>query len=224
MDYRERFIDSLLTIQSVLDEHQASIQTSLPGIVVSYDPVKMTAVVQPAIQSIVKQPDGSATFVTLPQVPDVPVHFPGGGGYLLTFPIKEGDECKITFASRCIDNWWQSGGVQPPFEFRMHDLSDAFCEVGIRSQTKLPTGGTNSDSVQLRSDDGTTVVEMAADGKVNIIAPGGVTITGELNVTGEITRGFGTLGSVTLGQHSHTQGSDTHGDGEQPTNAPTAGT
>ena len=64
----------------------------------------------------------------------MPVVFPGGGGFALTFPVAAGDECLVVFASRCIDAWWQSGGVGEPMEPRMHDLSDGFALIGVRSQ------------------------------------------------------------------------------------------
>ena len=52
----------------------------------------------------------------------------------------------------------------------------------------------------------------------------GLNVTGNITATGEITRGQGGADQVTLGHHTHTQGVDSHGDTEQPTAAPTAGT
>jgi hypothetical protein len=49
-------------------------------------------------------------------------------------------------------------------------------------------------------------------------------MNGDLRVSGSITAGYGGADSVTLQHHTHTQPSDSHGDGESPTNAPTAGT
>jgi phage gp45-like len=51
-----------------------------------------------------------------------------------------------------------------------------------------------------------------------------VEMTGDLHVTGEVVRGWGTGDQVTLGKHVHTQGSDGHGDAEAPTFPPTPGT
>jgi hypothetical protein len=65
----------------------------------------------------------------------VPVHFPSGGGYGLTFPIKSGDHCLLMFSERCIDNWFVNGGTAPPDDFRQHDLSDAFALVGFSPQS-----------------------------------------------------------------------------------------
>ncbi|MFW8450019.1 Gp138 family membrane-puncturing spike protein, partial [Klebsiella pneumoniae] len=73
-----------------------------------------------------KDESGAQVSVNLPLLVDVPVVFPRGGGCTLTFPVKPGDECLVIFADRCIDFWWQSGGIQEPVDERMHDLSDAF--------------------------------------------------------------------------------------------------
>ena len=62
--------------------------------------------------------------------------FPGGGGWSITFPVSKGDEALVVFASRCIDDWWQSGGVGIQPDLRMHDLSDGFAIIGPRSQPR----------------------------------------------------------------------------------------
>src|SRR5260363_73502 len=72
--------------------------------------------VRPAIQGVVRRLDRETATVRteaveLPLLGDVPVFFPRGGGCTLTFPVQKGDECVVVFASRCIDGWWQSGGV-----------------------------------------------------------------------------------------------------------------
>jgi phage gp45-like len=67
------------------------------------------------------------------------------------------------------------------------------------------------------------IVAVTCGTKVHIDCPL-VEMTGDLHVTGEVVRGFGTGDQVTLGQHRHTQPSDAHGDAEQPTLPPTPGT
>lgn len=61
---------------------------------------------------------------------------------------------------------------------------------------------------------------------VTIQAPTGdviVTVDGDLHATGAIIAGYGTSGQVGLLTHSHQQSPDSHGDTEEPTSAPTAG-
>jgi hypothetical protein len=141
----------------------------------------------------------------MPLLVDVPIMYQGGGGYSITLPITAGDECLIIFADRCIDAWWQSGGVQAPMENRMHDLSDGFALVGVRSQPKV-VPNISASNVQIRSDDGTVFVEIDKTGKVNITAPTSVTVTtpistftGNVKINGNLTTdGTSTLtGAVT---------------------------
>ncbi|MGC8050122.1 Gp138 family membrane-puncturing spike protein, partial [Salmonella enterica] len=77
----------------------------------------------------------------------------------MTFPVAQGDECLVVFASRCIDSWWQSGGIQEQAELRMHDLSDGFAILGFRSQPRA-LSNISTTSAQLRSDDGATFIDL----------------------------------------------------------------
>lgn len=159
IEWRQRYADDIETMETHLDGRQAQIHTMLPGRIVSYDPSKMTASVQIAVQGVHQQLDGTKQAVTIQPVSDVPVHFPGGGGHTMTFPIKKDDECMVVFASRNIDAWHQQGGIQQPPDFRMHDINDCFVLVGTRSQPRvLPN--VNPNAVQLRSDNGAVYIEM----------------------------------------------------------------
>ena len=156
----------------------SAMRVSIPGIIQSFDTDAVTAVVQPAIKGSEQDESGAEVSVNLPLLVDVPVVFPRGGGCTLTFPVKEGDECLVIFADRCIDFWWQSGGVQEPVDGRMHDLSDAFCIVGPQSQAKK-ISGISASAVELRSDDGSAKLSLnPASGAINGTALGGFNLNG----------------------------------------------
>ncbi|HCB1175004.1 TPA: hypothetical protein NQF68_004250 [Klebsiella pneumoniae] len=156
----------------------SAMRVSMPGIIQSFDPDAVTAVVQPAIKGAEQDESGAEVSVNLPLLVDVPVIFPRGGGCTLTFPVKAGDECLVIFADRCIDFWWQSGGIQEPVDDRMHDLSDAFCIVGPQSQAKK-ISGISTSAVELRSDDGGTKLSLnPSSGEINGTAPGGFNLNG----------------------------------------------
>jgi hypothetical protein len=170
----ERF--SLLTnlFRQALDGRQTSIWTAMPGIIASFDPAKMTCSVDIAITIKRQLPDESWQSLQIPTLLDCPVIFPSGGGYTLTFPITVGDECLVIFANRCIDAWWQNGGVQPQWEFRMHDLSDGFVLPGPHSQPRA-LANVSTTNTEFRSDDGAVKVALQhSDNSVRITAPGGV--------------------------------------------------
>jgi len=220
----ERVNDSQEALRQVLDGHQAQVWTALPGIIESFNAGAVTCIVQPSIKAQVRASDGSMQWVALPLLLDCPVVFPRGGGCTLTFPVAQGDECLVVFASRCIDAWYSAGGVQVQSEFRMHDLSDGFALPGPFSQaTKI--SGISTSNAQLRSNDGSTFVELDPTGQIiNVVAPGGMTITTPtLTVTGVIavenqqgatnastfsgsitTTGNVTAGSIDLQHHVHT--------------------
>jgi hypothetical protein len=60
--------------------------------------------------------------------------------------------------------------------------------------------------------------------KIDMTSSGIVCTAPQLTNTGGITAGQGGSDQVTLQLHTHTQGADSHGDTNVPTNAPTAGT
>lgn len=195
MDSKERFAGLEEALRLALDAAGARIWTTLPGIIVSFDADAVTAVVQPALQGVIQSQDGTAAAVDLPLLIHVPVVFPRGGGVTLTFPIAEGDECQLSFSARCIDGWWQSGGVQLPMDTRMHDLSDAFCTVGPQSQVKK-ISGISTTTAQLRTDDGEAYIELdPASHAINAVTSGDVTV----NADGDVDITAGGDAAVTVG-------------------------
>lgn len=211
MDIKQHYSDPEEMLRTAILAALTQVWTAIPGEVVSYDSQKVTVVVQPVIKAQITDKSGKQSMVSLPVLPDVPVLFPGGGGCRLTFPIQAGDECLVVFASRSIDAWWQSGGVQPPIEPRMHDLSDGFAIVGPMSQAKK-ISNISTTTTQLRSNDGSTYVELDASGKVlNFVAPGGMTFTtptahftGNVNVDQTLTSTTDVIGgSKSLKGHEH---------------------
>lgn len=187
-----------------------NLRVAMPGVIQSFDTETVTAVVQPAIRCVETDNDGNRTTRDYPLLTDVPVVFPRGGGCTLTFPVKAGDECLVIFADRCIDFWWQSGGVQEPVDDRMHDLSDAFAIVGPQSQVKK-ISGISASGAQLRTDDGKAFIEVAAggnitaqtsgtltakeDGGTTITSPN-ITLNGNVTINGNLSQGMGEGGGT----------------------------
>lgn len=185
-------------------------RVSMPGIIQSFDPDAVTCVVQPAIKGVVPDESGNLASANLPLLVDVPVVFPRGGGCTLTFPVKPGDECLVIFADRCIDFWWQSGGVQEPVDQRQHDLSDAFAIVGPQSQAKK-ISGISMTAAQLRTDDGAAFVEVAAGHDITVKTPAKLTasaasgaeitapeivLNGNVTINGNLSQGMGDGGGT----------------------------
>lgn len=156
------------------------LHTCLPGIIVSFDSATQTASVQPAVKRIFTERGA----VNLPVCVDVPVAFPGGGDFWLTFPVKGGDECILLFSERAIDYWHANGGTQLPAEYRLHDLSDGIAQVGLNSQAKKLTA-LQMDGAELRTRDRSTYIRLT-NGKIFI--KGDIEHVGNTKQTGNLDR------------------------------------
>ncbi|MDV3440448.1 Gp138 family membrane-puncturing spike protein [Pseudomonas otitidis] len=185
---------------TALDTRIKRLHTALPGRIVTFDAARQVASVQPMIEQQLM--DGSRQ--PLPMLPDVPVQFPRGGGFVLTFPVKPDDECLLVFNERCIDGWWHSGASSEPLDYRQHDLSDAVAVMGISSLPQVvPAFAT--DAVELRRLDGSAYVRLDEGGtltldgaKVLIKCP----VVFEAGLTG---KGDVVSSGISLEQHLHGQ-------------------
>ena len=182
IDPRERYASMLEALRTFAEGQQSTLWTALPGIIVSFNATAVTATVQPAVKGIQQTPDLKSKYVNLPVCPDVPVIFPHGGGYSLTFPVAAGDECLLVFASRNIDNWWAQGGVQQPFDRRQHDLSDAFAILGPYSQAHKP-GPVSTTGVELRNNAGTMGISINNSGTLTLTASSTILLNAPTVVT-----------------------------------------
>lgn len=217
MDRRQRLQDLNLILIAAFASGQADMWTAMPAKIAKVDLVRMVVDAQPVILGRVQDKDGTwKDDVQMPLLLDMPIIFPSGGGYTLTFPVAVEDECLVVFSSRCIDGWWQQGGLQKQLDVRMHHLSDGFALVGPRS---LPSviPAISSNSTQLRSDAGDMYVEVSAaqiklhhPTKVLIDAPA-TEVTGSLTVDGLLTYKNGIAGVAGTGNNTIAGGLSTTG-------------
>jgi hypothetical protein len=166
MDRRERFESVEEALIGAFEGQQSNLWTAMPGVVLAFYPATMTVDVQPTVMAKIKSPEGVLYDLALPVLQSVPVCFPGGGGFTLTFPIAAGDECLLIIASRCIDMWWYYGlapktYAQPQNDPRMHNLSDALAIVGVRNKTRTLNPNVSTATAQLRDDAGTMFYRLA---------------------------------------------------------------
>ncbi len=76
--------------------------------------------------------DGEAVaFETLPVIPNVPVVWPRGGGFFVTFPIAAGDHVLLIFSERSFAEWRATGAIGDAADTRAHSLSYPFAIPGV---------------------------------------------------------------------------------------------
>lgn len=112
----------------------ASVHTSLPGVVVSFDEATSTATIRLAVK-LARRVKGERVFDDRdPLITRVPVMFPAGGGASLRFSLDEGDLVTVLFFERSVEEWLATGEAPAePVSERRHSLADAVA---------VPLGGT----------------------------------------------------------------------------------
>ena len=178
----------------------ANLRVAWPGIVVSFDENAQTVEVDLALQDrlytvISGQTTPTWQYLQIPRLVDVPIALPRAGGFTLTMPVSKGDECLIILNDVCINAWWQNGAIAHQDGYigqqwerpRRHSFSDGIAIIGVWSQPRKLTNY-STDSAQLRSDDGSVVIDLADNGitmtapKITINSNGDVDISAQGNV------------------------------------------
>ena len=144
------------------DKINFDLRVASPAIVKSFDADKQTITAQITIKERVVI-NGLITVQKIPVLLDVPIFMPRAGGYTITMPVKEDDECLIIFGDTCIDSWYKSGGEEnEQNKTRRHNLSDGFALIGVWSQPRV-LSDYSEDSIQIRNDDASTMIEIKDD-------------------------------------------------------------
>ena len=151
----------------------ADVHTCMPAQVTQYNPARNTVDVTPCLQTVVRNADGTESVEAPPNLVEVPVLFPRGGGYYVAWPLEPGDTVLLVFAERSIDDWSISGGTgvrpEPP---RKHDWADAIAIPGVAPALQAIAGLNATDMfigqesglarIQIEGATGTIVVNAEA--------------------------------------------------------------
>ena len=213
--------DELTTAQAFkqqFDSNALLLRTILPAQVVAINLTRNTVDLQPVLQG--KMANAESPYL-LPVVNDVPIQYYGAGNFWVTFEPKVGDYCVLSVSDRSIEAWKKTGGIIDPKLNRHHDLTDSFAYFGINPfPDTIPS--IQTDTLHLRTKDGTSGIKLKSD--VIICDVQGVEVA---NMTSTLVT-FNvpieapevTTNGVAQTTHTHDQGADSHGDAEQPVDAP----
>ena len=168
------------------------VHTSLPGVVVEYDPATRRARVQPAVDLM--KTDG--TSMPKPILLDVPVLFLTGGGFTLSVPLVAGDPVKLLFAERDIAAFKETLEVGPPLTNDIMEIQHAVAIAGFWPlDGVLPIGAPNPPpGLVLQSNDGMAWVHLQ-EGMLDATVDGGVTT---IHVEAGVIRATPDMGTTTV--------------------------
>jgi hypothetical protein len=200
-------------VTALIADAMTSVHTAFPAKVTAYDAAKQTVEVQPQIRRWLLEDDGTLVHEDLPVLVGIPVAFPRGGGFHMSFPLAAGDFVLVICSDHPTVAWRTSGDVSNAGIAERHGLNGCFAlPCGYPDTEALSPAPSGSDLV-LSSDNGSTVLSMDASGNVNIT--GTLTVTGDISTDGEVTAMAATT-NVSLATHTHPSGTG-------PTGSPTPG-
>lgn len=121
-------------LRRAVEARLAEVRVSMPGTIQKFDPATQLAEVRPDLKELRFDEDDTEVVEALGVLSDVPCHFPGGGGFSITWPVQAGDPCLLIFSDRALDKWIDNGGQVDPGDLRRHHLSDAVAILGVRAK------------------------------------------------------------------------------------------
>lgn len=203
----QRLSSSIVRWEQQKRELMELLRVCLPAIVIAFDAETQTVDVVPATNEYAwfnVPPAGTPSSPPLSiqtqaqqtkQLTGIPIHMQRAGGLCLTFPIVPGDECMVIFGDTAMEMWRQNGNLNNnPLSQRRHSLSDGIAIFGIWSTPRNLTDY-STDSAQLRTEDGETVIDVKA-GQVTATADN-VVIDGDAQIgTGGDTIKFNTSSTM----------------------------
>lgn len=159
--------DAVGMLRLIMTKFLQGVDDMLPAKVIAYDRTTNRAQVQPLISVVTTD----KKVVQRAQVASIPVLQLGGGGFVLSFPIKAGDIGWIKANDRDISLFLQSlpvAGASPNSD-RKHSFEDAmFIPDTMFKQVVI--NGDDTENVVLQSIDGTVRISLGND-KITVTAP-----------------------------------------------------
>lgn len=167
-------------LRSTFRKLMQGVDGMLPAKVVNYDRTNNVATVQPLIALLTT--DGAK--VTRAQIARVPVLALGGGGFVLNFPLQQGDLGWIEASDRDISLYMQSLQEAQPNTLRFHSFEDARFIPDVMKLYDVSTAA--ADAMVIQSLDGTVRIELTPD-TIRMKAPHLVGEFGDISFTGPTT-------------------------------------
>lgn len=164
-------------IAAAIEAELYNLHTGLPAKVLRFDPSTQSCVVQPLIKRQAINDDEMIEQVAIPPIYNVPVIYPAGGGWSITWPLAVEDIVYLAFAQRSLDTFLETppgtpaAPMQPSdlVDTRKHSLTDAIAIPGLRPRVGAIAGISLTD-LRIANTEGTVSIVLGADA-VNITAP-----------------------------------------------------
>lgn len=156
-------------IREILGKFLQNLDDCLPAKVIAVSADRTRVQVLPMVQMVTTLGER----VSRAQLLEIPVFQAGGGGFVLSFPVKAGDLGWVKATDRDISLFLQSYAEVPPNTKRRHVFSDAWFIPDVMHGFTVA----DPDAAVLQSVDGTVSVALKTDGIKLSVGPAVLELT-----------------------------------------------
>ena len=169
---RRQYRNFAAATDKINEELLKKIYTAMPGIITFYDEDTRRATVRSALD-IRTSPRFER--IERPEIANVPVVFPSGGGYSLRVPIHIGDAVLLIYSMRGLEHWKETYVRSEPGGGLLSEI-DAIALPGFGM---VGSSSPQAAGLVIQKDDGESWINLE-DGNVTIHSTSGVTVDGGL--------------------------------------------
>ena len=165
-------------IREAIEDALFDLHTGLPAKVIEFHAETGTCDVQP----LIKRKYLDADISDLPIVHEVPVQYPCGGGWAITFPLEKDDVVYLAFAERSLDRWKNAPMPESvdPVDASLHPLTGAIAIPGVRPKT-APLLGLAQGGLRIGKENGGVEIVITSDER--IVVKGADVLIGSASAT-----------------------------------------
>ena len=184
---------------------------TLPARIVKYFPETQTANILVCAERVYGSIQDTIALQKRKIIEQIPVHLTSGGGWALSFPIKAGNTCLVTFSQVGYDHWFYNDldlggtllGRPVPHLRRSFNEDDGFVMVGFNTLPRVFNQVSATDS-EWRNKEKTQLISLKEDGSIEINSDVGVTINADVQINGNvIVSDDVTASGISLVNHTH---------------------
>lgn len=142
-------------LRKVLESERLDLHTGTVGKVRAFSAARQTCEVELQIQRVLPaaDEDDDDTTEDYPILPEVPIVYPSGGGFAISWPLSVGDFVWIAFAESDLGQWRATGEKSNPSVQTRHGLSGAVAYPGIHHRGN-PNANATANSLRIEKDGG----------------------------------------------------------------------
>src|SRR6476619_1472596 len=126
-------------LRRAIENRLLDLHTQIPAVVESWNESTNTIDARVCLKRAIASDDEKTVYEELPILRNIPVMYPKGGGFCLTFPLKQGDPVRLVFDEQYAGDYRETGSVPsaPVFAGRFN----------LSSCVASPGGGANDNTL-----------------------------------------------------------------------------